>query len=349
VTIANLHGPASIEVPERQAVRGPKGRAEHPVDDKAKTSSADAGASKSDIQTQVRKAKGANSDNGSKKRSIADIRVDVDDGRGVLIDHVYFKRSQYAIYRVGPDILVAHSDDQATADKQIAAIAGLLPLRDHLINLTKDLPLASTKECYATQIADALRLALEQQMDCAKAIINEAVRDALEIQARIGRMVYLKWAAGIALVFAGLLIPLGGFIPDASGVHFLLLAAGAGAVGALLSISIGIRGRSVAIDGNWQANAADAAVRVLIGVISAAILFLVLTSGALTDLQVGTVKFAGASVAWQTVVLVGFVAGFFERLVPDLLEKSAAPRADSTPASNKTGIVSPPGGNSGRT
>jgi hypothetical protein len=297
----------------------------------------------------VRKANGTNSHNGSKKPSIADIRVGMDDGRGIVIDHVYFKRPQYVIYRAGPDIVVAHSDDQATADNQIAAIAGLLPLRDHLINLTKDLPLASMKECYVTQIADALRLGLEQQMDSAKAIINEAVRDALEIQARIGRMVYLKWASGIAFVFAALLIPLGGFIPDAGGLRFLLLAAGTGAVGALLSISIGIRGRSVAIDGNWQANAADAAVRVLIGVISAAILFLVLTSGVVTDLQVGMVNFAGTSVAWQTVVLVGFVAGFFERLVPDLLEKSAAPRADSTPASNKTGIVSPPGGDGGRT
>jgi hypothetical protein len=244
---------------------------------------------------------------------------------------------------------VAYSDTKAVADQQIAMISGLLPLRDHLINLIKDLPHQSAKENYVAQIAEALRLGLEKQSEAAKAVIDEAVRDALDVQARIGRMVYLKWATGIALVVASALILGGAYAEGRNAVALLLMATGAGAIGALLSIAIGIRGRTVAIDGNWKANAMDAAVRVLIGIISASVLFLLLSSGFLTDIQAGAVKFTGTSLQWQAALLVGFAAGFLERLVPDLLEKSApsSKQAITTPPANSGGVVSPVG-NAGR-
>jgi hypothetical protein len=284
-------------------------------------------------------------------QNVAGVVAGAKDGRGETIDYVYFKRDHYAIYRCGPHVLVAYSDTKSVADQQIAAISGLLPLRDHLINLISDMPQKSAKDNYRAQIADALRLGLEKQQDVAKAIINEATRDALETQARIGRMVYLKWAAFLALVVAGALIPYGGtYVPDKSEAHLLYMATGAGAVGALLSIAIGIRGRTVAIDGNWRANGMDAAVRVLIGVISAAILFLLLNSGFVTNLEVGAAKLTGADIRWQTALLVGFAAGFLERLVPDLLEKSAPASkrpATEPPPTNSGGVVSPTGGTAG--
>lgn len=213
-------------------------------------------------------------------------------------------------------------------------------MRDHLINLIKDLPAQSTRDNYLAQIADALRLGLEKQTAAAKAIIDEAVRDALEAQARIGRMVYLKWAVGMALIFATVFILWGGmYLETKTGAHLLLMATGAGAVGSLLSIAIGIRGRTVAVDGNWQANAMDAAVRVLIGIISAAVLFLLLNSGILTDLKAGTVNMTGDKIGWQVALLVGFAAGFLERLVPDLLEKSAP--ASKAPPTTGGGVASP--------
>src|SRR5438128_422396 len=101
---------------------------------------------------------------------------------------------------------------------------------------------------YRAQIADALRLGLENQPNIAKLILDEALQDAKSIQERIGRQVYLKWATSIALAAALALIPFGGwFIQGRHGVHLLLMAVGAGALGALLSIAIGIRQRSVAV------------------------------------------------------------------------------------------------------
>jgi len=56
----------------------------------------------------------------------------------------------------------------------------------------------------------------------------------------------------------------GYFVTGRVGVHLLLMSAGAGAIGAILSITIGIRARTVAIEGDRRSNAVDAAVRVAI-------------------------------------------------------------------------------------
>ena len=48
---------------------------------------------------------------------------------------------------------------------------------------------------------------------------------------------------------------------------------------------------------------------------------LILGTGVLEQLKVGELSFAPGAIAWQLALLVGFAAGFLERLVPDLLEK----------------------------
>jgi hypothetical protein len=67
--------------------------------------------------------------------TVADIVARAKDNGGEKIEFVYFKRADYAIYRRGapPHVVVAYSDIAVTADQQVAAISGLLPLRDHLV------------------------------------------------------------------------------------------------------------------------------------------------------------------------------------------------------------------------
>lgn len=254
--------------------------------------------------------------------TVADIVTGARDSGGEKIDCVYFKRANYAIYRRGapPQVVMAYSDDDAVADQQIVAVSGLLPLRDRLIHLIADLP-ASMQEHYRTQIADALRLGLEKQAASAQALLAEAIEDALAAQGRRGRLVYLQWT-GIAVLPAVILILFGGYyIEGRTGVHLLLMSVGAGAIGAVLSIAIGIRARTVAIEGDWKSNVVDAAVRIGIGMISASVLFLLLNSGLVSNLNAGTVALNGTGMNWQVALIVGFAAGFLERLVPDLLDK----------------------------
>jgi len=264
--------------------------------------------------------------------TVAEIVAGAKDSGRENIDCVYFKRENYAIYRRGtpPQVVVAYSDTAAVADQQIAAISTLLPLRDRLVHVVNDLPPWS-QESFRAQIADALRLGLEKQLDTAKALLAQDIQEALAVQARIGRLAYLQYA-WMAIVPALILILIGGCYATESGVHLLLMSAGAGAIGAFLSIANGIRTRTVAIEADWKANVLDVAVRVAIGMISAAVLFLLLNSGAVTSINLGTAPLTGASMQWQIALIVGFTAGFMERLVPDLLEKTTPPSKSTSTA-----------------
>ncbi len=180
-------------------------------------------------------------------------------------------------------------------------------------------------------------------MTTAQALLSEAVAEALAAQGRHGRLVYLQWA-GIAIVPALILILIGAScVPSRAGVDLLLMSAGAGAIGAAQSIAISIRARTVAIEGDWKSNAVDAAVRVAIGMISAAVLFLMLYSGLVPNIKAGDATLTGTAITWQVALVVGFAAGFLERLVPDLLERSAPPAKPTMaqPATGASGVASP--------
>jgi hypothetical protein len=250
--------------------------------------------------------------------SISCLRVGAPDGRNEPIEYIFFKRTNYAIYRARGLVIVCYSDDQAEATKQIIAVAPLIPMRDTLQNLAASLP---DGQRYSAQIAEALRMGLENQIEAAKNILQIAINDATETRVRIGRLVYLKYAATIALAAAAFLVLVGNYLGIRNVSGLLLLATGAGAIGALHSIAIAIRARSVSADGDRATNAMDGTLRVFIGIISASVLFLLLSSGVLANLEAGGVTITGENINWQMALLVGFPAGFLERLVPDLLEK----------------------------
>jgi hypothetical protein len=263
----------------------------------------------------------------------ASLKIGDKDYAGRVVHEIYFKRDVYVIYctvsqQGDRQVRVQYADDKATADKQIAEVAEIIPLR----NTLEFLLAGSSANCelHYAQIAEAFRLGLEHKPEVAKLTLEGAIVDVQNIRASEGRSLYVNkaWplAAGgalVLLVIAAALLWFGNIsLADAWGpLAQLALSCSAGALGALFSIAISVRARTVAIDGNQQSIRVDASLRVLIGVISAGILYLVLGTGALSQIKFGDMALDAKSITWQIAVLVGVASGFLERLVPDMLER----------------------------
>lgn len=252
----------------------------------------------------------------SHRCTVDGIFKNAEDGRGEKIEHVFYKRASYAVYLASGKVLVQYADEEELATAQIKATAELILMRERLHLLAN----RYQGPCYLSQLAEALRLGLEGQAGCAKATLQYALDDMQDSIARQGRLTYLKWAVPLGIMLAAIAIVAGIVIrPDA--IAHIPLAAGGGALGALLSIIIAIRTRTIALDADRGANILDAAARLLVGVISAGVLFLILAAGMLPEVKVGSATLVGAGTTWQSALIVGFAAGFLERLLPDLLKK----------------------------
>jgi hypothetical protein len=263
--------------------------------------------------------------------TVASFKIADVDGAGRLIEDIYFKRTTYVIYctvsSTGKQVLVQYADDPDIATTQIAALAELIPLRNRLQSLLADIP---KPDQYYAQIAEAFRLGLEGKLDISKQTLTDAVTEVQNLRASAGRNIYINQAGPIAATVAAALLLVSAiflffgnaqFAKAWSPLAHLLIAAGAGALGALLSIAISVRTRTVATDGDDLSIRIDAALRVLIGVLSAAVLYLILGTGVMSQIKIGDMTFNPGAIVWQLALLLGFAAGFLERLVPDLLEK----------------------------
>ena len=249
---------------------------------------------------------------------VSSVRVGSEDARGVTIDQVYaIRAARYAIYRARDRMMVHFADDAAVADGQRKRLNDLAEMRAKLAVLTVDLDKSAAY--YDGQVAHALQLALDSEAEKAHEIMVQTVARAEGERASRGRIQYLICGLATAAAF---LIVLGiGYaaVTFEKPTNNLWLAAIGGAIGALFSMSISIRSRAVAFDLYRSANIADGALRILVGVISAGTLILLMATNIVPKLQVGGGALTGDAATWETILLLGFIAGFLERLLPDIL------------------------------
>jgi hypothetical protein len=270
---------------------------------------------------------------GQQPFTLADIRVGKKDGRGFEITRIYaVQPDEYAIYQAD-EVLVHFADDQSKAQTQRKSILPVSAARAEVNALVQGLP---CREICDRQLAYALQLALDGDIDGAKKTVAAAKAFVLTKRAARGRFQYLKWSFGTAAILIGLLFLAGRLYPFQEASNDLWLAAKAGLIGAAFSIALAIRDRTVALDTELVANVTDGTLRLLIGVISAGVLLLLLACGVLPTLKIGDANFSGSNLTWQMVLVVGFVGGFLERLVPDLLEKKNSQSNGGTTTSGAT-------------
>jgi hypothetical protein len=313
--------PESVVVPIRDAVAETGGTAAHKSDGTSSPQNAEP-ASKPNPDLKPSSAVPSSPDvrprNEALPLPLSDIQLGKPDGRGVQITYIYAAQTgDYAIYQAG-DVMIHFADEAEKAQAQRKSILPVSSARAEINALVQGL---ACRDICDRQLAYALQLALDGDTDGAKAAVAAAKSYVLAKRAARGRFQYLKWSFGTAAVMIGLLFLADRLFPIPEASSNLWLAAKAGLVGAAFSIALAIRNRTVALDTDLLDNVTDGTLRLLIGVTSAGVLLLLLASGILPSLQIGDANFGGTSLTWQMVLIVGFLGGFLERLVPDLLEK----------------------------
>lgn len=266
----------------------------------------------------------------------ADLSVGGMDACDRKIAAVFFKRALYAIYLADERVRIQFARDRPTATEQINRVSPLLVLRDRMEDLARQL---GAPRDYDHQIANAMRMGLEDKAEVGEALLEAACDRASAELKRRGRMQYLRSAGTLAVVVAAALLALGTtlLLWSVNQLVPLAFSMAGGALGALLSIAIAIQKRTVAPAGDPLTNRVDGQLRVIIAVLSAGTLSLLASTGFIDGFAVGGgdaaqngARLGGADMVWQVPILIGLAAGFVERLVPDLLDKaSVTPAAAS--------------------
>lgn len=272
---------------------------------------------------------------------VADIIRGAKDMTDAEILTIYAKVSgKYAVYLTDDRVMVQYADDDALGVEQRTNIRPLSALRTE-IDALKDgwddggFGFARARRNARAEglnhlTADALIRALQGDPTGAIVAITAVRDDLLAERTSIGRLEYLLAAAVagfVAIILLALLsiMPFGG-TTDYMNKNATLMAISLGILGSLFSISLGIRSRSVGSDLHMRDNLVDSVLRIVIGAVSAFILFALLKGGAIS-LSIGGTPLVpdfkteeGIAIA----VIVAFLAGFSEMLVGDFLGTVAA-------------------------
>jgi hypothetical protein len=257
------------------------------------------------------------------------------DRRGVTIERVFaFRSEQYAIY-LAREIVVQYADDPATESEQRKRVLAIGEARADLNALLFGWGLQRRK-VYDCKTAAALQLAIDGEELAARKMIESARSDAFKEREAAGRMQYLVCTAALCGILTSLLCALywSGLVRDSPPAGAFGLAGWAGLAGAAFSIVLAIRSRTVALDSDFRGNASDSLLRMAIGLFSGGLLLLLISSGVLPKLSFGDADLSAANLTSQGVLVLGFLAGFMERMVPDLLNK-----AHPEPVGTRAGVL----------
>jgi hypothetical protein len=283
-------------------------------------------------------------DNPGKK--LSELQVGQLDGMASTVREICWQGQHYIVYRSDTGVSVHFSDCHAIQQRQRQALldisAELCQLRflasqmssSHLGNLVRN-KTGKASGFYDHEIAQALVLSLEGNSQGARNILEQGHHMAVERVTNENRIRYLLacYANAVLLSFA---IAVFAYFGSASGLgdaqclskaHPYMLAAGCGVAGAVFSLSMRVYDFALTPCQQSVMNYWMGGLRVFIGFTAALVLLLLFNASTFGDAMASVLGgekklFAQLSSAtWHYIALVGFLAGFAERLVPTLLKK----------------------------
>ncbi|HEX5325285.1 MAG TPA: hypothetical protein VFW75_01325, partial [Acetobacteraceae bacterium] len=250
------------------------------------------------------------------------------DAAGAPIEDVYMRQPpHYAIYRTPQRVMVHFADADDEARQQAAALVPLNPVRGQingLIDGWRSKPRNQSRAWrYDRRVADALGAALEGDPKGALDLMNAIKADITDERTSWARFQYLIAASALSVVLILVVWAVKSWTAPADVAGMLWLALAGGSIGAFFSVAIGIRSRTVLTDLHLLDNAADAVLRIFIGAIAGGVLVGFVRLNAVSIKLGNTTLDATTADAWLLALALAFIAGFSERLIPDLLAKSA--------------------------
>lgn len=253
------------------------------------------------------------------------------DSLGSVIETVYAKvKTRYAVYRNAEQVLIQFADDDAEGVNQRAALTPLFPVRSRISAMTKKLRTQQNSyqsekaEEYDRRLAGGLLMALQGDVESAKSELAGIVADMAEDAAsdtRTWHILYASIATLVVILLSWILSTewfgkaIGTFSEGVSPNYWT--AAAVGAIGALFSIALALRERSLPVDLQKWDNASDAVSRILVGAISGTVLIALLRSDFISLSVGGTALDSDNSV--HVLVVAAFIGGFIQRFVADFL------------------------------
>jgi len=275
--------------------------------------------------------------------TVADIKPgELDETQAAIVCIYSMNEPLYAIYGTDTRVSVQFADDPATEQRQRWDFAALAPLQGEINGMidgwhaSEDARLKEKARIYDRRVADALVVALTRDVASAQAILQKIRDELLADRTSLQRLIYLVWALVSSLLVIGG-ASLGAYLsaPERSGfwgnTDLLWMGAGGGSVGAFFSITLAVHTRAFQPQPKYTDNAIAAVVRVIISAIAGAMLIAFLCTN-MFSLTIGGLHLGGAPIGENSacapavlpLLILAFVAGFAERLVPDLLNSSSA-------------------------
>lgn len=288
---------------------------------------------------------------------ISDLKRGKPDATGELVVDIQTKiDGRYAVYYTDTRVKIQFADNQKQGENQRKALSPISDKRSKANSLIDELRqsgdpmLGKHAMARSRELGTALAQCLVGEAANAEASIDRLLNRLKSDRAARARGQYTRTAALaggaillVILVFAALPLQ---FIsrPDLQTVWF---AAFCGVFGALLSVAVAVRERSLDTDGAKLDMALDATLRMFIGTLGGVLLLVIVQSGAFS-LTLGNADFSVSEndqdllllgESWRRIALIGFIGGFFERMVPDLLKRAGVKDVEASEARSFAGAA----------